>query len=212
MNNENNNQNQKEYYVYIHVDKLTGLVLYTGKGTRREYVIKSGKHKGKKGIYDRAYSNDDRPYKIDETIEVIKVKYFDNDREALNYEEFLTNWYRACGQCWFNEDMGNKHGEECKRKLSEAHKGKHTGENNCNYGKTGAKHPSFKGYVYCPELDMYFEGTVDAEKRCRDMGIKIYSNHISNCINGKKKTHGHIIKNGEKTKLTWIRKELITNV
>lgn len=150
MNNENNNQNQ--YYVYIHVDKLTGLVLYCGKGTKSIHTVKSGKYKGQKHLYDRAYSNCDRPYKIDDTIEVFKVKYFDNEDEAFKYEEFLTNWYKLQGQCWYNDSIGTKHSEEARKKISEANRGKcrseevkkkisetktgkYTGELNHMYGK-----------------------------------------------------------------------------
>ena len=239
---------REQYYVYIHVDKVTGLVIYCGKGSEN-------------GYYDRAYDIKKRPYKIDDTLEVFKVKYFDNEKEAFVYEEFLTSFYKKCGQCWYNNDIGNKRSEETKQKLSEGHKGKHhseetkkrmseakkgkytgelspmygkhlseetkkkisevkkgkyTRENSPNYGKTGTKNPNFKGYVYCPELDMTFVGTRDAEQKCKAMGIKVGHQHISQVINGKRKYNGFIIRDGEKVALTWERtiknKKVLTNI
>ncbi|MDU1855435.1 MAG: hypothetical protein E6789_08050 [Clostridium baratii] len=187
----------KEIYVYIHVDKLTGLVIYCGKGTKSIREVKSRKCKGQKQYYDRAYNNKGRAYKIDETIEVIKVKYFDNNREALNYEEFLTNWYRACGQCWFNVDIGYR--------WSETHKENRRGVGNPSHGKTGANGFGFKGYIYCPQLDITFEGTNDAVRKCQEIGIKVRQSNISSVVNGNRKTHGYIIRDGKKIKLTWER-------
>lgn len=175
----------KEIYVYIHVDKLTGLVIYCGKGT-------------KNSRYDRAYDTRKRPYKIDDTVEVIKVKHFNSNKEAIKYEEFLTNWYRACGQCWFNEDIGYR--------WSESHIESRRGAGNPSHGKTGANGFGFKGYIYCPQLDMTFEGTMDAVRQCKEMGIKLSQGNISSVALGKRRFHGCIIdENGNKIKLTWKR-------
>lgn len=57
----------------------------------------------------------------------------------------------------------------------------------------------YKKGVYCPELDSEFESINDAVKKCDDIGIKVCKSHISECMNGKRKTHGKI----DGLKLTW---------
>lgn len=221
----------EEYYVYLHVDKLTGLVIYCGKGCKRTHANKDGYNR----TYDRAYRNDkDRGYELDDTILVLKIKYFYSETEAYEYEEFLTAWYKKCGQCWFNDDIGcrwgvnhsaqqkgtnhpffgRQHSEESKRKMSEAHKGKTQSEETKQLLSelcSGAKSPTFKGYIASPELNnilghnFLFEGLRDAVEKCKEIGIKLDPSAIAKVVNGKLKTHGSIKKDDKIIRLTWQR-------
>lgn len=169
----------KEIYVYIHVKD--GEVVYCGKGSKTTYI----NGKGDLCCNDRAYMDDKyRKYRVKD-VEVFKVKYFSTNQQAFDYEHFLTSWYKKCGQCKYNDNIGCSNSQEVRKNNS------------------GTHHHSFKGMVYCPQLNMIFEGTGDAERKCRDMGIKINYNGVSACINGKRRTHGEY--NGER--LTWIRLE-----
>lgn len=197
---------------------MTNLVIYCGKGIKKEYIVKSGKYKGYKKIYDRAYSNCDRPYRIDDTIEVFKVKYFNNEKEAFAYEELLTSWYKACGQCWYNDSISTKPSEEARRKSGLMRRG----ERHPFFGKTGEDTPMFgkhhteetkrkigisntKGTIYCPELNLTFENANDAVHKCGEMGIKLDKGAISRVVNGERKYHGYIIRDEKKVRLTWKR-------
>ena len=76
FNQQGGDSKMKEIYVYIHVDKITGDVIYCGKGSKNSQ-------------YDRAYIQYGRPYSLKD-VDVIKVKYFHVESEAYKYEEFLT--------------------------------------------------------------------------------------------------------------------------
>lgn len=83
-----------------------------------------------------------------------------------------------------------------------------SGEGNPCYGKFGADNPGFKGYIYCPQLDMQFEGCMDAERKCQDMGLKVTHQGISHNLSGKYKSHGYFVNEyGDRIKLTWERLE-----
>lgn len=72
------------YYVYRHI--LDDEVIYIGKGNRRRAVRFSG-----------------RPYQdLKDNIIVEIVKRFDNEEEALKFEEQLIKYYISVGQCKYN--------------------------------------------------------------------------------------------------------------
>lgn len=173
-----------EIYVYIHVkdDK----VIYCGKGTRRIKYYKHGNGKYYKSEYDRAYKNNSRKYYKVQDVEVFKVAYFDTEDEAFKYEEFLTRWYKACGQCEYNEDIANNWGDSHKNSVVDNHRGR--------------KNPWYRADVYCPELDMTFEGSGDASRKCLKLfGIKVSSSVIRRCCRGERKSAGKYLG----VKLTW---------
>lgn len=150
-----------EIYVYVHIDKKTQKILYVGKGQRK--MCKCGV------VYDRAYAQAGRKYNVKD-VEVYKVKYFDSEDKALEYEERLTLFLRERGQCMYNNNVGNKlsqntrnkiskankgktspnkgkkMSEETRKKLSEAKKGTQTGERCFFFGKTLRKALGEEGY------------------------------------------------------------------
>lgn len=79
-----------------------------------------------------------------------------------------------------NPMFGKKHSKECKRKISEAHKGtKLSEEHKRKIGKASSKQ------VLCVETNEVFESAHDVERK-----TGIYSSNISNACNGKLKTAG----------------------
>ena len=65
-----------------------------------------------------------------------------------------------------NGDGVGRHSEETRRKISEARKGKYTGENNPNWGKKGKDHPKYGSGAFYKELTTGFIGTAsDMESR-----------------------------------------------
>ncbi|YCA42816.1 hypothetical protein M1E11_18695 [Bacillus sp. JZ8] len=100
------------YYVYTHKDKLTGEVLYCGKGSNQRY--RDYNSRGEEHI----------ELMKDGQLDYVIEKYFQDEKEAYIYEEELTKKYKKEGQCRFNIYIGRKATEKTKRKLSEVLKGK----------------------------------------------------------------------------------------
>ena len=72
------------FYVYRHI--LNDEVVYVGKGCRRR-VVDGG-----------------RPYDI-RTVQKEIVKRFDDEFEALRFEEGMIKYYKSIGQCKYNSDI-----------------------------------------------------------------------------------------------------------
>lgn len=92
--------------------------------------------------------------------------------------------------------------EETKEKLRQAHLGKKASEETkkkLSAMRTGSKNSNCKP-VYCPELDESFWGAKEAQDK-----YGFNRNHISSCINGKRKHCGIHPITGEK--LTWVKLE-----
>lgn len=123
-------KNVGKYYVYRHY--IGDNTFYVGKGQK-----------------DRAYENrkDRRSAKWHEFVNnreynIEIVKYFNNNKEALDFEEELTQYYKNIGQCEANISIGAKINNETKIKMSKAHIGKVFSEEHkrkisqANIGKT----------------------------------------------------------------------------
>ena len=72
------------FYVYRHM--INDEVIYIGKGCKRRAV------------------NGNRPYDI-RTVQKEIVKRFDDEFEALKFEEGLIKYYKSIGQCKYNSDI-----------------------------------------------------------------------------------------------------------
>ena len=93
--------------------------------------------------------------------------------------------------------FGKTHTEEAKIKMSEAKKGKYTGKNHPNYGKTGFKNPKSKSCI-CITTGLAFGSTAEAAKY-----YNINNSSIAKCCNGKLNHCGK--HNGQKLKWKYIR-------
>jgi len=114
-----------KYYVYEHKKLDTLEVFYVGKGCKNRYKSKRSRNYKWKAIEQ-----------IHGVLPII-VKYFETEKEALNFEVDLINKYREKGVELANISsggdgayegnqhlLGHKHSEETKKKISEANKGK----------------------------------------------------------------------------------------
>lgn len=72
------------YYVYCH--KINNEIIYIGKGCRRRAV---------KG---------DRPYNLNDVEKEI-IRRFDNEIDALKYEQSLIKYYKSIHQCKYNDKI-----------------------------------------------------------------------------------------------------------
>lgn len=85
-------------YVYIHINKLNGEVLYVGKGRNERYCdLKSRNSKYTSFISEIGEDN----------IECKIIDYFDNDYSAYVYEYEIVSKYRAIGQAKHCIVLGN---------------------------------------------------------------------------------------------------------
>lgn len=85
-------------YVYIHINKLNGEVLYVGKGRNERYCdLKSRNSKYTSFISEIGEDN----------IECKIIDYFDNDYSAYVYEYEIVSKYRAIGQAKYCIVLGN---------------------------------------------------------------------------------------------------------
>lgn len=82
-----------QYYVYLHISKETGKVLYVGKGS-------------KNGRYDRAYNTIGRPCSINDII-VKKIEFFDDEQEALRAEAEYIKFFSLTDEI-VNKDIPTK--------------------------------------------------------------------------------------------------------
>lgn len=163
------NRYSEKYFMYFHVDKTTGEVLYIGSGSEYWFTRSNGTRQK----YDRAYHQDNsRKYSIKE-MDVFKV-YCSTREEAYRLEALNTSFYRLSGQCTYNVNTGKKLGYPINNK----------GTNNPNYGNRGAK-SKLSITVFCIETGITYDGLREAE---RLIGISHQS--ISECCKGRQKTAG----------------------
>lgn len=101
-----------------------------------------------------------------------------------------------------NPNYGRKMPEEQKEKIRQGHLGKKASEETrkkLSEMRTGSKNSRCVA-IYCPELDESFWGAKEAADK-----YGFNKNHISSCINGKRKHCGIHPDTGEK--LTWVKLE-----
>lgn len=65
-------KNKDKYYVYLHISKETGNIVYVGKGSQN-------------GYYDRAFDMNGRAYSINDVV-VKKIEFFENETDAYRAE------------------------------------------------------------------------------------------------------------------------------
>ena len=141
-----------KYYVYRHY--IEDNTFYVGKGSKnRAYVTVRRSNKWYEFTKNGKFN-----------IEI--VKYFDNNKDACDYEVELTQYYKNLGQCEANQVIGNKtmlgktgkegphfgrtHTEEARKKISLANTGRtHTEEarkkmSNNHYNCSGKNNPAAK--------------------------------------------------------------------
>lgn len=120
---------ENKYYVYRHY--IGDNTFYVGKGSKDRAYVTRRSSKWHEFVNGREY-------------EIEIVKYFDNNKEALKFEEELTQYYKNLGQCETNISIGAKRDDVTKRKISKAQSGENNsmfgvsryGEENPFYGKT----------------------------------------------------------------------------
>lgn len=124
---------ENKYYVYRHY--IGNNTFYVGKGSGdRAYETR----KNRRNIKWCEFVNN-REYNVE------IVKYFNDNKKALDFEEELTQYYKNIGQCEANISIGAKINNETKTKMSKAHLGKVFSEEHkikisqANFGKTHTK-------------------------------------------------------------------------
>lgn len=130
---------KKKYYVYEWFDIETNIIFYVGKGTGHRMYNTSGRNK-----YFKRYI---KTHKCD----VRKIKEFDLETEALEYEKIHIAELKKEQMCFCNFDEGGRnggrafgecngmyhktHSAEVRQRLSTINSdGRHKGENNSQYG------------------------------------------------------------------------------
>jgi hypothetical protein len=168
------------YYVYIHKIKQNGEVVYVGKGSNfryKDYNSRSCEHQ--------------KMMKCNQ-LDYVILKYFDDEKEAYDYEEKVTEEYKRIGLCKFNKSIGRKTCEHTKVKLSNILKGKRKNELTRERMRKNHKRPLAKKVV------MYKDGKqIKTFRSSREAGRYAAENGI--CSYG---WCGRSLKTGEETKPT----------
>lgn len=168
------------YYVYIHKDKKTGEIVYTGKGSKFRYCG-----------YNSRSAEHASMMKSGE-LEYIILKYFDVEEEAYIYEEKITDQYKKINQCRFNISIGRRLSDETKMKISNILKGKKRSMETKELMKKHHTRPHAK------EVMMYKDGiSINTFRSSRDAGKFAATQGI--CSYG---WCGRSLKTGEYTKST----------
>ena len=110
----------KNHYVYIHLSKKTGKVMYVGYGT-----------KNRAWSFPNSDSPFSRPYNK-EDVEIEILEYFNKKETAIKYEELITKKYKRNGEAFFNKKAGDKILDELKEK-------NYLGKNNPNFNNKWTK-------------------------------------------------------------------------
>jgi len=121
---------EKKYYVYIHKDKETGLVVYCGKGSNFRYRGQNSRREEHAVMMKEG------------RLEYIILNYFEDEKAAYDFEEEITAVYKKINQCELNISIGRKPCSETKMKLSKILKGQKRGieaRNNIKRNHTRSK-------------------------------------------------------------------------
>ena len=171
---------EEKYYVYLHKDKKTGLVVYCGKGSNSRYQDYSSR------VADHVFMMKNNQLEYD------FVQYFANEIEAYNHEEKVTRMYKEINQCRFNISLGRRTSEQTKDKLSKILKGKKRSNETKERIKKSHARPLAKKVL------LYKEGNLLKEfMSSREAGKYAVENEI--CSYG---WCGRSLKTGEDTKPT----------
>lgn len=142
----------KEYYVYEWYNVDTGEIFYVGKGKGNRMNNISGRNQYFKRYY-KTHKCQNR-----------KIKEFDNEQEALDYEKERIQELKMQNMCFCNFDEGGRNGgrafgeyngmyhkthtEEVKQRLREINSdGRHKGVNNSQYGISPRKRMKEEVYL-----------------------------------------------------------------
>lgn len=103
---------EKNWYIYVHKDKLNGQIVYCGKGSNARYRDYNSRGKDHLSMM----KNND--------LEYIILKYFSDEEKACEYEEYLIKRLKSVNLNKFNISLERRTSEETKIKLSLILKGK----------------------------------------------------------------------------------------
>ena len=171
---------EKNWYVYVHKDKLNGQIVYCGKGSNARYRDFNSRDKDHLSLM----KNND--------LEYIILKYFDDEEKAYEYEEYLIKRLKSVNLCKFNISLGRRTSEETKVKLSLILKGKKRSQGTKDRIKKNHAKPHSK------EVLLYKESVLIKEFRsARDAGEYAVGNGI--CSYG---WCGRSLNTGEETQAT----------
>ena len=130
------------YYVYIHKEKETGLVVYAGKGSNHRYKDFGSRSKEHNIMMKQG------------KLDYIILKNFDDELEAYEFEETVTDHYKSIGQCRLNISIGRRTSNETKVKLSHVLKGRKRSKETRELMKKNHTQPLAK------EVFLYKDGTL----------------------------------------------------
>lgn len=160
-----------KFYVYEHW--LYGECIYVGKGRINRPLQFCKRNDNWKAIVG--------DNKKDIIVKIIEE--FDTNKEALKFEQELTEYYKSINQCKGNGKMsgcaligsnnpfyGKHHSEESRHKMSKTRKNKSIGSDNSFYGKHHSEESKQKMRkakeikVKCIETNKEFNSLIDAAK------------------------------------------------
>lgn len=171
---------EAKYYVYIHKDRKTGSVVYVGKGSNFRYSDHNSRQDEHLTMMKKG------------KLDYIILKYFDDELNAYDYEEKITEAYKSFNQCRFNISIGRRTSESTKEKLSKVLRGKRRREETKERIRNNHARPSAK-----PVL-MFKDGAMVKKFRSsREAAIYASGNGI--CSYG---WCGRSLTTGEETKST----------
>jgi len=165
---------ENKYYIYLHINLITGLPFYVGKGTGRRAFSKSGRNSYWRRIVDK--------YDYD----VILLEEYKTQDEALELEKY---WISRIGREKLTNmtdggdgQLGNKFSESTKNKIS--------------IGLMNNRNGLYRGNDYRNSTVLQYDkdnNFIKEFKTIKESQLETSSPHISKVCTGKRKTSGGFI-------------------
>ncbi|MDN4493370.1 hypothetical protein [Ureibacillus aquaedulcis] len=152
------------FYVYIHKLKQTEEVVYCGKGSNQRFRDYNSRGKEHVSLMKSGQ------------LDYIILEYFEDENEAYDKEEIITERYKLANQCRFNIALGRRTSEQTKRKLSKVLKGKKRSKETKERIKKNHKRPHAKKVLLFKEgrLIKTFRSSREAGQYAVENGICSY--------------------------------------